>query len=231
MDDDGSSRQVQAGTAGLERKDHRRRTILGLEVFHHLVALIFAHPAVEEGYLPAELIAKVWLQDIAKGLVLGKDQEALAGFSGLVHDAHEFFNLAGAMLTLDRHRRAIAQVMRGVITNLLDTGERGQHQPALIHSRSFLQVFFHLVDQCFIQGSLLGGHGNGKDLLGLFWQIIDNIRIRLHAAKDKRRGELAQAFRHLFVIIALDGLSKVIAEERGGAQYSGITKVQDGAHL
>ena len=44
-------------------------------------------------------------------------------------------------------------------------------------------------------------------------------------------GEQAEALGHLLVVLALDGLGEVVAEEAGGPEDARVAEVEDGAHL
>ena len=118
------------------------------------------------------------------------------------------------MLALDGDSAAISQEVGRVITNLLNAGQRSQDEAAARDALLLLrQGLLHVIDQGLVEGGLLIRHAHGDDLLRLLRQVIDDIRVRLEAAQDKRAGEQAQALRHNIAALALDGLGKVVAEE------------------
>ena len=135
------------------------------------------------------------------------------------------------MFALDGHRGVIAQVVRRVVADLFDARERSQHEAAPGDALGFLQPALDVLDERLIERGLLAGERNGKDLLGLFRQVVDDIRVRLQPAQNKRSGELAQLFGHLGVVFALDGFGEVVAEKARRPQHPGVNEVQDGAHL
>ena len=124
--------------------------------------------------------------------------------------------------------------MRRVVTNLLDLRDGGQHQAPARHALAASQLTLHFLRQRGVQRRLLRGHVHGDDVLGFIRKIINNRRIRLQPAQDKRCGQALQALAHFLaqlIITTLNRLGKVIAEKRLRAQHPRVDKIQQAAQL
>ena len=198
-----------------------------LERRHHPVAVGLGDATMEERHLLAELLRQVLLQQHPHLAELGEHQGVLAGVQQVFHQLVEAVQLPAAA----GQAGPVAQRVRRVVADLLQPGERGQHQPAPPHALLLLGVLEQLVHHGLIQVGLLAGERRPGDLLHLVRQVGHQRAVRFGAAQQERRREAAQFLRRVGVALALDGGDEPLAELGGVAQEAGGDHLEDAPQL
>ena len=107
--------------------------------------------------------------------------------------------------------RAVAERVRRVVADLLEPGQRGEHQAAAAHAGGLLGVDEQLVDDLLVHARLLAGQRRPGDLLDLVGQIGQQRLVGLGAPQQERRRQPAQC-RGGGVVVSFDGHCEPPAE-------------------
>ncbi|MEI2723498.1 MAG: hypothetical protein V9H26_08140 [Verrucomicrobiota bacterium] len=158
---------------------------------------------------------------------LGEHQRLLAGIEQVGDQLVEAGELARATGQL----RAVAQRVGGVVADLLQPGERGQHEAAAAHAGGLLRVGEQLVDDGLVHVRLLAGERRPRHLLHLVGQVGHERLVGLRAPQQERPGEPAQLGGGDRVVLALDRVGEVLAELGGVAQQAGGDDLEDAPQL
>ena len=154
----------------------------GLELVDHPVAAGLGHATVQERRRQAEPLVEVALQQQAHLAELGEHQRLLAGVEQVGDQLVE----AGQLARPAGEPRAVAERVRRVVADLLETGQRGQHQAAALHAGGLLGVGQQLVDDALVHAGLLAGERRPRDLLDLVGQVGHQRLVGLGAAQQER---------------------------------------------
>ena len=154
------------------------------------------------------------LQQQAHFAELREDQGLLAGVEQIGDQLVE----AGQLARSPGQLRAVAQSVGRVIADLLEPGERGQHQTAAAHACGFLRIGQQLVDHGLVHVRLLAGERRPGDLLDLVGQVWHERFVGLRAPQQKWPGQTAQFGGGDRIVLAFDGICEVLAELCGVTQ-------------
>jgi hypothetical protein len=102
--------------------------------------------------------------------------------------------------------------MGGMVADLLEAHQRGEHEPAASHALGLFGVGEQLVDDLLVQRRLLAGELGVGDLLDLVGQVGQQPLVGLGAPQDERPGDVAQAGRGVGVAVAFDRGAEALAE-------------------
>jgi hypothetical protein len=171
--------------------------------------------------------AHVRLEQVAHLAELGEHEGALAHVEQLGDELVEPVQLARP--TLDA--RAVLQGLGGVVADLLEPGERGEHPPAPLHALEVLGVDQQLVDHLLVEHRLLLGELGEGDLLDLVGQVGQQPLVGLGAPQDERLGERAEPGRHLGVAVTFDRRRVLLAELLLAPEQPGVDRVEDRPQL
>ena len=99
-----------------------------------------------------------------------------------------------------------------MVADLLESHQRGEHEPAPPHAARLLGVGEQLVDDLLVHRRLFAGELGVGDLFDLVGQIGQQPPVGLGAAEDERLGEPAQPGGGVGVAVAFDGGAELLAE-------------------
>ena len=125
----------------------------------------------------------------------------------------------------------LAQVVGGVVADLLEPGEQRQHQPAPGGLVGPLDPVHRLADQRLVEHHLLAGQADHVVGLGLGRQLRRDAGVGLAAAEQERLHELGEAAGHARVDAALDRCRPHLAEGVARAEQTGGGPVEDRPQL
>ena len=135
-----------------------------------------------------EALVEMALQQQAHLAELGEHQGLLAGVEQVGDQLVEAGQLAGSAT----EPRPVAERVRRVVADLLQPGQRGQHQAAAAHAGGLLGVGQQLVDDALVHAGLLAGQRGPGQLLDLVGQVGHQRLVGLGAAQQERRRQLTQ---------------------------------------
>jgi hypothetical protein len=128
-------------------------------------------------------------------------------------------------------RATFAQVLRGVVADLLREHEQREHAPAPRDAVGGLDAPQLLVDHCLVERRLLARERADDLHLVLLGQVLDDRRVALEAPQDERPHDAAQARGGFVVAIPLDGHGEVAAEGLERPQETRICELEDRPQL
>ena len=172
--------------------------------------------AVQERHAQLEALGDVAHEQLAHLPELGEHERPLADVEQLVDELVE----AGQLARAPGEPRAVAEHVGRVVADLLEPGERGEHEAAPLHPGRRRGVGEQLVDDVLVQHGLLAGEPGPGDLLDLVRQVGHERAVGLGAAQHERLGDAAQPGGGLAVAVALDRLGEAVAEALAAAEHA-----------
>ncbi len=217
----GGGGQVEARATGFEGEHHERRFVTLLERPDDPGALPDGSTAVQHESRPAEGLfeeAGQWPGHFAK--LREHDQLVLARRDRLAQlsETHELAAVAGLVL-------AVSEPLRGMIADLLEAHQEGQHDAASFDARELPQNPPHLVDGFMVEGRLVLAEQAMRGDLGLVRQVGDHAPVGLEAAEDVGPDEPAK--RRIGVVFSRRHGPAEAGEGPGGAQKPRVQEVED----
>ena len=125
----------------------------------------------------------------------------------------------------------LAQVVGGVVADLLEPGEQRQHQPAPGVLVGALDAVHRLAHQRLVEHHLLAGQADDLVGLGLRRQLGGDAGVGLAAAQQERLDQLGEPARHRRVDAALDRRGPHLAEGVARAEQARRRPVEDRPQL
>ena len=153
-------------------------------------------------------------QQLAHLAELGEHERPLVGVEQLGDEFVEARELAGP----SGEARAVAERVGGVVADLLEARQRGEHETAPPHALGLFGVGEQLVDDLLVERRLLAGELGVGDLLDLVGQVGEQPPVGLGAPQDERLREPAQPRRRVGVAVALDRRAEALAEPAAGCR-------------
>ena len=180
--------EIEAGATRLhgEYEDARPVRLL-LEAADHLVARFLRRAAMEEHDLAAEVRTEVVDELVAHLAELREDQR-------LVARGHRFFEHLGRARELSRalrKRAALAEVLGGMVADLLGEHQQREHSPPALDAVRGLDAPQLFVDHGLVERRLLARERADDLHLVLRGQVLDDGRVTLEAAQDERTHDAA----------------------------------------
>ena len=188
VDDVARAGEGEPGAGGLEREQEEGRTARVLELLHQLPALGYGGAAVQHQPGRTEDAGQEIMQRLHHAAVLGEDERGVARCGNLprqVAQTCHFATLGGVVV-------GFAQVLGGVVADLLQVAQDGQQQGeprlrvGLVHNG--LQLF-HFAG---VQAGLLRGEQAVGGLLGLGRKLGKQSGIGFQAAQHEGAHQLSQ---------------------------------------
>ena len=224
-------REVEPGAPGLERHQEQRGSGTILELGDEPVAAGLRHRPVEERHRPPEALGDVPAQQRPHLDELGEHQRPLADVDELVDELVEAGQLAGAAV----QSGIVAERMDGVVADLLELGEGGEHDRAALHALVVIGGFEQFVDDVLVEHRLLAGEAGPGDLLDLVGQLGHELAIGLGTAQHEWPRQRPQRRRRFGgdrrVVAALDRLGVAMAEALARSEHAGVDPVEDRPQL
>ncbi len=126
-----------------------------------------------------------------------------------------------------RERLALAEVLRGMIRDLLERGEQLEHQPATRDALRAADLGERLAHHRLVERDLLGSEGDDEVGLGLARQFRRDCRIRLAPAQQERTDESSEVFGRDRVTRPFDGHRDRAAKRLERPEQAGGGPVED----
>ena len=130
----------------------------------------------------AVLLTEQPLQGIADLGELGEQQQALALGHDLLDHLGDPLQLVGARL---EEGAAVLEELGGVVADLLEPGQGGEHQPLPLDAVGRLQLALHIVHHGLVERGLFRGEVAVDLLLHLVRQVLDDALVALEPTQDE----------------------------------------------
>ena len=181
-------REVQSGTAGLEREDEERRPILALKALDKPLPLGDRGAAVKHEPGPPEHALEKLGEGAGDLAELGENKRLLLAFAKLFAERGQALKLAAL---LGRVVAGADQLGR-MVADLLELHELGEDEPAPLDAVGFLELLGQIAYGLLIEGGLLPAQSAEGRHLDLFGQVGDHSLVGLEPAQDVRPDERAE---------------------------------------
>ena len=112
---------------------------------------------------------------------------------------------AGELSRTAPEPRSIAECVRRVVADLLQAGQRSEHQSSAAHAGGLLSIGQQLVDDALVHAGLLARQRRPGQLLDLVGQVGNQRLVGLGPAQQERRRQPAECFGRGEVVVAFDG--------------------------
>ena len=213
--------EIEPGAAGFDREHEERDAFVLLELAHQILALPDLRLAVQDEAGPPEHRAQERRQRRGRLLELGEDERLLLPGGDHLGDVAQTRELAAVLLGPG----AVAEPLRGMVADLLQPHEEGEHDAPALHSVDVFELAGEIVHRLLVERRLLAAQGAEGLHLGLVGQVGNDALVGLHAPQDVGAHQIAErAVRVLRPVgEALDEGRKLLRR----SQQSGIDEVED----
>ena len=188
--------QVQANAAGLQRQHEEGGAAVALELVDELLPSSDRRAPVQDQPGAAEYRREEPRQRLGHFPKLGEDQRLLLARRDLLADLPQPRELA-ALVGLEK---PVAQQLAGVVAQLLEAHQVGQHQAAALHAVEVLEQPGHFLDQPGVQRGLPARQPAIRSYFRLVRQIGNDALVGFHAPEDVRLHQAAK--RRVAVLLA-----------------------------
>ena len=120
---------------------------------------------------------------------------------------------------------AVAEPLRGMVADLLQAHQEGEHQAPPLHAVDLLELVGQVLHRLLVERRLLAAQGAEGLHLGLVGQVGDDALVGLEAAQDVGTHQIAQ--RRVRVLRPVGEALDEGRELLGRAQQAGIDEVED----
>ena len=188
MDDVRGGGEVEPGAAGLQRDDEKGHPLVLLELPHQRRSPADGRFAVQDQSRTGEDGLEVRGQRRGHLAELCEDEHFLLLRRDDLRDLAQSRQLAAVGLA----PRSVAEPLRRVIADLLETHQRCEHNPTTLHSLGTTEFRRQVGNRLLIERRLLAGQVAEGLHLGLVWQVGNDGLVSLQAAQDVRTHQRAQ---------------------------------------
>ena len=120
---------------------------------------------------------------------------------------------------------AVAEPLRGMVADLLQAHEQGEHDAPALDAVGVLELLGELVDRLLVERGLLAAQRAEGLHLGLVGQVGDDALVGLQAPQDVGAHQLAQ--RSVGIVRPVGELLGEGRELLGRSQQAGIDEIED----
>src|SRR5271157_4513982 len=187
VDDVTGGRQVQSGTAGLEREDEEGRPVLALKTLDESSPLGDGSATVKHKAGPPEHALEQLCEGAGDLAELRENECLLLALAKLFTDLGQALELAALLGGVI----AAANDLGWMVADLFEPHELGEYKPAPLDAVGLFQLLGQVAHGLLIEGGLLTAQGAEGRHLALFWQVGDPSLVGLEPGKDVRPDESA----------------------------------------
>ena len=159
-----------------------------LKLAHQFLALLDLRLAMQHEAGPPEHGAQERRQWRRRLLELGEDKRLLLPGGDHLRDVAQTCELAAVLLG----PRTVAEPLRGMVADLLQPHEKGQHDASALHPIDLFELAGEIVHRLLVKRRLLAAQGAEGFHLGLVGQVGNDALVGLQAPQDIGAHQVAE---------------------------------------